>query len=394
MGELSELEVIRKKKKRKTFLKRLVILLLVFCAVAGTLIGYKYLGEHDVAGYLSDMINFNSTGEGYPVEFAGNTAKNTFTLSGRLGVLTDTSVHLYDKKGQERGSMQHKYADPVIDVVGSNFLLYDRDGKNLSIRTNKKEVAALSFDDAILYASLSGKGYLVVVTEAEHYIAKVSVYNTSYDKEVFAWYSSANYVLSAELGPDSNTLAVGTVNLENGALVSGVTVFSLGKEEPVAQLKLDESALINLTYKKNGDIYALCDDCLVVLNRSGKEIGRYTFEDRTLVSYNQDMSGNTLLLFGNYLETHSHELVLLDRTGKELKNATIDYRVNGMAVTQQEIYLFNEKDVCRYDTDLTLTARSEQASDLIGVQPVGRALYGITPKDIRFIELESMNQSS
>ena len=157
--EENELSAERKKRRfkiamlrTKKFIGAVLAFAIICCAV------FLFVKE-DIAGIIGDRIAAaSSSGASMPVEIAGTSVKDMFSIGDNVGVLTDGNAVLYAKNGKRLLSYTHGMTDPVIKAAGRRFLLYDRGGTKLVVRMRDKVLFEKEFEYKIISANISSDG--------------------------------------------------------------------------------------------------------------------------------------------------------------------------------------------------------------------------------------------
>ena len=100
--EKNEFSAARKKRRFKIAMLRTKKFIGAVLALAIVCVAVWLFVKEDVAGIIGDRIAASSSsGASMPVEIAGTSVKETFTIGDNVGVLTDGNVALYAKNGKQ-----------------------------------------------------------------------------------------------------------------------------------------------------------------------------------------------------------------------------------------------------------------------------------------------------
>ena len=100
MGQLEDIERLRKKRNRRQNLKRLGTFLLVLAIFFGIWFVWEKIKQTSLAEQLAGGFAELGSGSGYPMEISGVTVRQMETMGNVLLVLTDTHLHIYNKNGK------------------------------------------------------------------------------------------------------------------------------------------------------------------------------------------------------------------------------------------------------------------------------------------------------
>ena len=226
--EKNEFSAARKKRRFKIAMLRTKKFIGAVLALAIVCVAVWLFVKEDVAGIIGDRIAASSSsGASMPVEIAGTSVKETFTIGDNVGVLTDGNVALYAKNGKQLLSYTHGMTDPIVKAAGRRFLLYDRGGTKLVVRMRDKVLFEKEFDYKIISANISSDGWITVVTAAQRYASQLHVWNSAYDEEIFTWSSSGEYIICSAADSGSKTVAAATLTANaSGQMVTTVHIFT------------------------------------------------------------------------------------------------------------------------------------------------------------------------
>ena len=169
MGQLEDIERLRKKRNRRQNFKRLDAFLLILAIFFGMWFLWERVKETSLAEQLAGGIAELGSGTGYPMEISSATIRQIQSMGNVLLVLTDTHLHIYNKNGKLLREVQHDYPNPVMKCSGSRIILYDPSSKLLRVESKTKTVKEMSFNEPILFATLSPKNDLAVITNTQRF---------------------------------------------------------------------------------------------------------------------------------------------------------------------------------------------------------------------------------
>lgn len=185
MGQLEDIERLRKKRNRRQNFKRLAVFLLILAIFFGGWLVWEKMKQTSLAEQLAGGFAELGSGSGYPMEISGVTVRQIKTMGNALLVLTDTHLHIYNKNGKLLREVQHDYANPVIKCSGSRIILYDPSSRILRVESKTKTVKEMTFDEPVLFAALSDQNDLAVITNTQRFLGQVIVYDNSLEEPVF-----------------------------------------------------------------------------------------------------------------------------------------------------------------------------------------------------------------
>lgn len=367
--EKNEFSAARKKRRFKIAMLRTkkfigaVLALVIVCVAVWLFV------KEDVAGIIGDRIAASSSsGASMPVEIAGTSVKETFTIGDNVGVLTDGNVALYAKNGKQLLSYTHGMTDPIVKAAGRRFLLYDRGGTKLVVRMRDKVLFEKEFDYKIISANISSGGWITVVTAAQRYASQLHVWNSAYDEEIFTWSSSGEYIICSAADSGSKTVAAATLTANaSGQMVTTVHIFTTEAAIELGKKDFSGEAAVSLEYNSSGNVKIICDSMAAVVDRSGNVIGRYDFDRKLISCVNAHGTSGMALVFDRYTEARATDVTFIGSRGEQVKTVSVSGKflcANGNS-SHAAVYCDGTATVFDYSGNKTAELTSEQDALLI-----------------------------
>ena len=365
----NEFSAARKKRRFKIAMLRTKKFIGAVLALAIVCVAVWLFVKEDVAGIIGDRIAAGSaSGASMPVEIAGTSVKETFTVGDNVGVLTDGNVALYAKNGKQLLSYTHGMTDPIVKAAGRRFLLYDRGGTKLVVRMRDKVLFEKEFDYKIISANISSNGWITVVTAAQRYASQLHVWNSAYDEEIFTWSSSGEYIICSAADSGSKTVAAATLTANaSGQMVTTVHIFTTEAAMELGKKDFSGEAAVSLEYNSSGNVKIICDSMAAVVDRSGKVIGRYDFDRKLISCVNAHGTSGMALVFDRYTEARATDVTFIGSRGEQVKTVSVSGKflcANGNS-SHAAVYCDGTATVFDYSGNKTAELTSEQDALLI-----------------------------
>lgn len=367
--EKNEFSAARKKRRFKIAMLRTKKFIGAVLALAIVCVAVWLFVKEDVAGIIGDRIAASSSsGASMPVEIAGTSVKETFTIGDNVGVLTDGNVALYAKNGKQLLSYTHGMTDPIVKAAGRRFLLYDRGGTKLVVRMRDKVLFEKEFDYKIISANISSGGWITVVTAAQRYASQLHVWNSAYDEEIFTWSSSGEYIICSAADSGSKTVAAATLTANaSGQMVTTVHIFTTEAAIELGKKDFSGEAAVSLEYNSSGNVKIICDSMAAVVDRSGNVIGRYDFDRKLISCVNAHGTSGMALVFDRYTEARATDVTFIGSRGEQVKTVSVSGKflcANGNS-SHAAVYCDGTATVFDYSGNKTAELTSEQDALLI-----------------------------
>lgn len=276
-----------------------------------------------------------------------------FAAAGKgLAVANASGFELLDGDGTAVTSMVMQMENPAATGCDSYAVFYDLGGRRLAVARFDGTVEELDTEGNILSATVSEGGYLAVTTEQTGYRALVTVYDPHLD-EVYEWYSSSAWVISAMVSPDSRKLAV----LSYTASGSEVRFFRLNDEDQQASFAVEGTVLLDVHWFTSGNLCALSSEQLLFFNDDGEWENTYSFNGQYLVGYTFDGSNCAAVALSPYRAGTTATLVSLDPNGEELGTADVQSEIVCLTAADLEVMVLCSDGAVLYSSALAEKGR-------------------------------------
>ncbi len=379
----SEFETARKKRRAKIASQRMrkfIGTLLLFAIICGAV--YIFITE-DVAGIISDRIAASGSGGTMPVEIAGTSVLQTFTCGDNIGILTDGAVYLYAKSGKLLLFQQNDMANPVVEASGRRFLIYDRGGKKLMVRMRDKVLFEKEFDNNIVNASISSDGWLSVVTNDQRYAGKLTVWDSTYEEEVFSWSASNEYIICGSVDAGSKTIAAASISANaSGEIVTTVHVFTTEAAVELSSKEFINAAVMSLEHDGNGDIKLICDSMAALLDRNCNILGSCDFEQEPAGFINISGSGRAVVIFDRYTETRTTEVVFLSDKFEILRTASVSGKFVSSSGNSSNTAVYCSGTLSVFNQNGEKTAELTAEADALLIQLTKESVFAVNRTEL------------
>ena len=245
-------------------------------------------------------LSTSSTGEAAPFIHAGGDLLSFAYLDSGILTASNVGAHYYSFTGEpfveEVLSVEH----PVLASSASSGVVYDAGGQSLFLFRHGEETFSLALEGGadLLSARVNDSGWLAVTAQQSGFKGAVTVYNAS-GGEVIQISLSSTFVVDAVLSPDCKTVAVVTIDQEEGQFQSQVRFYPVGQKEPSAVVLLGSCMVLELDYE-DGLLWVLGEDRLLTVAPDGSKTDVFPFGRTYLKGCDFGGDGFALLLLGDY----------------------------------------------------------------------------------------------
>lgn len=271
-----------------------------------------------------------------------------FASAGRgLAVATSSSLELLDENGRVAASRLMQMETPAIAACSSYAVFYDIGGLNIAAAYFDGTVRELTPAGSIFSATVSENGYLAVTTECAGYRGLVTVYDPTLEP-VYEWYSSSAWIISAEVSPDSQSLAV----LSYTSAGSEVRLFDMSKTEQQAAFSVSDTILLDAHWFSPTRLCAYSADQALFFGSDGVWAGTYDYEGQFLIDCAFG-DGYAVFALSPYRAGTVATLVSCDPSGGVLGTADIQSELVSLAAAGTEVLALCPDSALLYSSSLT-----------------------------------------
>lgn len=378
------LSPVRRKRRRRR-IQFLVFVLLVAVAVLVYSTG-AYLTVFSLAGDAIDNVRIAlMPSDGFPAAYpitglikAESMGKNGFA------VLGERDLYVFSSSGLELQHDQHTYPTPGLSAGKNRLVLYQRGGTEFTVEGRSDTIARRTTEQDIQFAAISAEGWLAVAT-ASRYRASLHVYGLDYDvgDPLLSLSLVDEKPVLAAFAPDNRNLLLGCYSVGDGALVSTLHLLRTDRDTIQATVAVHDAQLLLAQFWGNSRILAVFDTHTALYDTAGKELARYDYGTRSLLTCNV-IDGRAALVFGAATQERVHA-VLLDAELQPVLDAGVETGAESPRVLAAEdgLYLLSGQTVYAYAPGGALAgtlALDARAYELVhGGQPLVLTAEGIQP---------------
>ncbi len=215
--------------------------------------------------------------------------------SGGVAVFGKDGIVGISNSGRQSWKISFAVTDPILSASGRYVLAAERGGTKVMLTAGGKIKQELQTSGEIITASVNSKGVFAVVMKERGFKALVKVYNAK-GKELFAWHSAEQNVLSVAVSEDSKRMAVAAGNMKDLSRLTTVMQFDLKETVPQSQPDGDENLVSNILYNK-GELIAVGDEALFCFKADGTQKFKLDFGGRELQKFSMYPGGTLALAF-------------------------------------------------------------------------------------------------
>ena len=386
MPQPTDFQALRARRKRGIFLRRFLkgMLILAFIALAS----YTVLNFGNVlvqSQFPTRVVNFvqGLSGPGFPARAPGGVLRDVKSLGTDVAILSDSSLHLYNRSGRQLLGVQRISDTSVLLTNDNRILIYAIGSPHFSLYFQNRLILEGEHDNPIISAALGARGNYALVSSTMQFRSQVRVFNEQFE-QYFEWSSPTELVAMVALNPRGTAMAAASIGAQGGEIVSTIFLFAFHTQEMGARRDFPGELVLALEYLDDTAIAIVTDAGLRILDGvNGAITGRYDIPGGRL-SLSRIQGGHILLLNENP-EYHTRSVILLDASGDVLARYDSGLPIRDMQVGPRNIYLLTAKGVTRYDHQFS-TLAEVSAPGVLRILIAGNNLYYFTYQEIRVMD--------
>ena len=322
----------------------------------------------------------SESGQSESFVFEGGESSQFAVLDHELLVCSGKDIRLYS--GSEQVSLDQTVSiqNPVVDTVGNAALVYDAGGQSLFVYRDRAEAFSLSLEEEqqLLAASMNSQGWLVVVSQESGYKGIVTVYDNTFSPQI-QLHLSSRFVMDAVLSPDSKSLALLTLGLNNNSFESRVDFYQLNRTEeetePDWTCPVGGDVILAMRWDNSG-IWALGETSLSILSPDGTVSGSRNYRHLYLKAFSLDGDGPPVLLLGKFPPRTFALLWAVHADGETQALLSIEEQVLSLSAAGRYVALLtaDRLDIYNQDLEVYSTLEGTQGAQTVLQQSDGSAM--------------------
>lgn len=293
------------------------LVLMVLIVLLGVVFNFSRLNGDDIRRTAS-RIAYGLGGQLDEVDaitFTEGESRTVVPFKDGIVAVADDRIKVYDSSGLAFLNEPLVMESPSVMATARRILVFDRGAKTAAVYDSFSQKKKLSFEKAIIDASLSESGALIVAHKTEGYKSQLTVYDNAY-RERYKWYASDTYITATAVYGLPTRFACAGIRLGQEELGCEVVCFDPKKEEPLCRIAVAGSFVYDLRLPDANTAVCVTDQGYFVLDINKKTIRHSgSFGQNTLVCF--DISGDPMIFAFSGRTEQGYELRTVTGSGKE-----------------------------------------------------------------------------
>ena len=307
-------------------------------------------------------ISDGSSRTGESIEFDYDEDGKIAPFKDGLVYLTPSKLTIMDNRGTRFFSVNTGFTAPEVLTTDRFVVTYDRGGNRILVTNSFAVVFEKTTDHPILSVSMNKKGYLAVITQSDRYKNTLLVFDHNFE-EVFTWNSTDRYLLSAEISPDNQSVALSCYNTSGETAQAELVCVRTDQEEIYWSVPLEEGLPLKIAYKSAGDLAVLQANSLSFYNAKGEKKNTFTPENAFIQQFDLSQERYSVLAVSDS-RRGACTLCIVDNNGKQTQAVKLTECIDYMSVCDGQIALLGEQKtyVCSADSSKILYEKENAGS--------------------------------
>ncbi len=364
--------------------RRLRIGMSVAGIIAAVLILCQLVMPAGVFETASNAVKLIGAG-GYPISLESNDTATVVSKGSYYYVLSNTSLTAFSNAGKKIFTYSHGFENPVLKTSKTRALLFDQGKNEFLIFTLGGLKTSKTLKQDIKNAAIGDDGTYALVTSAENYTAKVSVYAKN-NELVYEWFSSEDLVNNVAVAPSGKKIAVSTIISKVGQYDSEVSVFNFKSATAENKKTFENTVVYTLDTTFSGGFSVLTSNNYIFIKWSNFKFTEYKNE------YNTAMfrAGNNgvAVVYNRENDKTDNRIAIFSSGGKLKREFEFKGIITDFALRNGHIYCVSDTKAYVLNRDGTVMRSGECGFGAIRISPLGQNIMAvITDTQINKIKL-------
>ena len=306
-----DIYTMRKRKKRRKVLQQSIWLLLLAVTI---LVLYQrrdsWIPKLETMGMRHQNHRLGTDAEtdgNLPISVFGDTDYQTGSVNGKLLLLSDAYLYIYETDGSQITARQHTYGSAMLQTAGDYALIYESGGTSFRLETVAKTRFEKKADDPIIFGRVSPNGQIALITSADTCSCKMLVFNQKgqkiYERHCVERISDLSFH-----NDDGGCFAVSS-ETGDGELKSVIHSYSFTEKTDLWTSQPLDMLAISVYNTSGEEVFVLGDTQCCYLGADGSLISCFTYPDTLDHGV---FSGETAALVFSNNEKRTNSVVILN----------------------------------------------------------------------------------
>ncbi len=383
MGELTDFEEIRRRRKKSRLKGRIISISLLGAIIVSGVLLWRNFGDVNIIAYINNFFSQMNSGSGYPLELPADEVLSMDEISDSPVLLTETNLYIYNSSAYAMVSEQHGLSSPFIACADNELLLSQRGGNMIKIINTSGIEHIHTTDKPIIDMDIVNGGVFGTATQSEDYQGSLTIYKQNsmqgYDRQ-FRWSSASSVITDLSISPDNSKVIAASVNSIDGIITSYIHIFDIFDGSELFKGEYSDEMILETDFKDGVAVF-ISDNAVRSIDISNFSLNEYEFDNKNLYSYDIESADNIAVALTDYSASQSITAYLLDEDANPVFDTKAFDEISMISVYEDGMYVVCENEIVIYSDDLekTETIQTELGKKAVIID---RDLYYSTPTHI------------
>lgn len=354
MNKNLNIDVYRKKRRKKNFYKYLKYFIVVFLALVFLTLVWNFFINQRICS--QDTSNF-------PVLLSGDSAIDFQRNETGFSVLTNKQLDFYSLSGIKLRTVNNTVTLPMINSCKDKTLLYEQGGTGYSVEKSNETLTKNIVENKIILGKVAENGNVALVTEDEKYACSLVIYDRS-SNQIFKWNLAENIIIDFCFTDSGNGCVVTTMGANDGITKGTVYGLNFTSKQELFKTNMGDCIPIAISCDR-GNIHIICENRLVFLDHKGSVLKEKAYVDK-LFKYVLTQNNYIVMLFGEESKSMA-SLVVYDGFGEEIAQTQFKEKIRNIDSDGRNIIVLTDNSVICCDMQLKIlnTVNNKQNVDSV-----------------------------
>lgn len=350
---MSEKRISRKeltKRNKKQNMKRKNLRSLMIVAITAVLLYFTGVYGASLA-YFGDFISSGMAvlqlGSGFPIEDDFSDVLQTGDMGTTFAVLDPDNFTVYSPTAKNIFTYSHSMQNPVMDVAAKRAVIYDLQSNELKVANGHNILFQQEMENAIIHADISDSNRIAVTTRSASFNGEVTVYNYNM-KQRFVWYCATAFPVYSLLSDTGRTMAVNTVNTENGLLKNSIFIIDVVNGTELYSVESGDYPLYMEFLADTRLLIAYPDRIVLWDVENNTQLASMEFAGDSLQAISCTKQ-YVAVAYGGRSQRQSGNLTLLTKDMEEKFTVTIPEKIKDISISSSRVFALGGENIYEYD---------------------------------------------
>ncbi len=366
-------------------LKRIFLIIFLSSACVFLLVNMESFSPMNIESCIKEVTSKNLNSFNFPYKIVGRNlyCENFKDLDKGVALVSDTCFECFNSKGRRLNRVQHGFQLPILKSSQSRALVYDLGGKNFEINSRSSNIYKGVADNSIITANVCDNGTYGIVTEYKGFLSQMNIYAKN-NREIFKYDFANHYITDIAFSKNGKLVAAVGATSNEGTLSSSLYVFNYKESKPKLKFDYDDNMFISVSYLSNGNIIAVGNKLVSVINVYKGTKSDYNYEGKSLTAFDINESDGIVFSLSISEDGSDSELYFINKKGKLEKNIKTRNNIKSISIKCGKIACLSYGEVYMYNFSLDLLGQFNVGMDARKIiLDYGKSIYILGLNEVR-----------